>query len=1792
MFPTLPGYEIKESLYRSARTLVFRGVRSADQCSVVLRTSGAPATIAQYENLSFIQDVLCRFDHPGIIRFIDWIDTPTKPWLVLDDNQGIDLWQYATQFEDKRVPVDILLDLAVQVADALSVIHHENVIHKDLHPGNLIINPETGQLQVIDFGLASILSREQPAVDAPENLEGILAYISPEQTGRMNRTLDYRSDFYTLGVTLYELLCGHPPFKTNDALATIYAHMAVKPTPVTEINGRVPGMLSEIIDKLLNKNAESRYLSAQGLKADLQKCANTLRLLGSISPFQLALNDISDRLHIPQQLYGREEEYTRILHHFEAASRGQPRLLCIKGYPGIGKSKLVNEIYKPVAANHGIFIQGKFNQFQKSEPYSALKLALSDWIDYTVAGNPDDLTQLRERILSRLGHNARVLQDFLGDFSLILGDMPALPELDVQDTQNRLHRVIEVLFEEIAQTCTVVIFIDDLQWADHGTLALLPTLLSNRMATTEAAGSKRKLLILCAYREAEAGLPDSIRQLNDDIAKQDGITDTLTLAPLTIETTTELLSDALLQTRLQVLPLAELVHSKTAGNPFFIKEFVKSLYSQNLINFDLEAKQWRWDLQTIRDQDITENVVDLMLTRMQQLPCATQYLLQTAACIGNRFDVETLQAVMALTERQIFEDLVPAIEAGLIIPKGTFWVPNQVPYAQPPQALTEATALGSGTHPARSHCRFCHDRMQQAAYESMSPEARIKIHHAIGRCYYDLLPSQKSNQLQLFQTVDHLNLGLPCIKAENDRTDLAKLNFEAAKQARDSGVWDTAFAYVDQAVCLYQDIANPDSDELWVSMRLLLVECKFLSHTPEEVTALADSIMHSLERAEDKAQLCLTIANHNLITGQLLVGQGKLIEGLRYLGINIPRQKHELTQSKPELLVKLETCLERQEIKGGYTEETIEHLNTLLPLKLLSRLTYSAYISRNLELQEYTLLKGVLLVYKEGGFRNVPNLMSLFGEFLVREKKYQRAIELAELALDITQNTAQTNERLSTFTTLGIGVWFYGHSMTDTLSLLDKGYRVSQEIGDPIGVACYGIKAIYRYSRGEPLGNVSNHLKQFLRMAEKSGIKLNASMPYRRLVSMLLQDSDEDMFSESSFSTAEWKITHATTLLEALRSVESHWYFWSDQQDKLVEALGKYSEHQTRTWIGAVENRFFRGLTYFRLIREGTYSKEQANAVVQVEGFEAEAQDRYISYFSQLATLCPENYQHMYLLLKAEHGFQTGEDIESVLANYERAIDCASDSERLQYQGLANELYGRFWLCKGSKRIALPHLREAYECYQKWQCKAKCTQLEAEFPDLKAEINQRENRNSTSPLISYEYSSGQQSSPTFYGSLDFASLMKSTQAISKQLSLKELTETLLQTIIENAGAQVAMLVLNTDTPRLQAYINLDKSQREFLQEKPLSEAIDVPKGVLNYVLLSGKTVHLNNAETEGAFTQDPYTQNHRPKSVLCVPFSYREKPRGVLYLENNLSHGAFTQEHLTVIQTLLAQATISFENALLFKEVNDLNTGLEHKVIERTQALNQAVKDLEAANEELKSFSYSVSHDLRAPIRHIRGYSEVLREELGLKVDTATNDLIQRIIDSTTKVNALINGLLELSRMQRRTLDKVDLSLSERVKSVFSEMRERYPEQQVTCHCQPGCWVSADSQMLTSVLDNLIGNAWKYSSHKPQSTITFGQVDNALPIPEGIGNRPDSLPQNQRIYYIQDTGVGFDMAHADQLFGSFKRLHSSREFEGSGIGLATVKRIIEKHGGSIWAAAEENQGATFYFTLPNAHNQI
>jgi serine/threonine protein kinase len=812
----IEGYQILERIYESQNSTVYRGIREQDNQPVIFKVLEqdypAPTELTRYKQE---YEITCNLKNlEGFVKVYSLQEYQRTLVIIFEDFGGTSL----KMLKDNPVETQNIsslqqfLRIAIQTAEILAQIHAAKIIHKDINPANILLNPETGQVKIIDFGIATVFTRENPTLKNPNTLEGTLAYISPEQTGRMNRSLDYRTDFYSLGVTFYELLTGQLPFVADDALELVHCHIAKQPVPPHQVNPEIPQIISDITLKLMAKTAEERYQSACGIKADLEECLNQLQRKGKIESFPLGSQDIFDKFQIPQKLYGREAEVADLLAAFERigdtknSHQSRKELMLVAGSSGIGKSALVAEIYKPITKARGYFIAGKFDQFQRNIPYSAIVSAFSRLVRQLLSESEEQLNQWRKRLLDAFGANGQIIIDVIPEVELIVGKQQVLPELGATESQNRFNLIFGNFIRVFcSEKHPLVIFLDDLQWADSATLQLIQRMMGD--------ADTQYLFLIGAYRDNEVNSTHPLMVTLEDIRSEGATINQITLIPLAEPHINELIADTLQCERYAVRDLAGLILKKTSGNPFFITEFLKNVYTENLLNFDFNERSWQWDIVQIEARAITDNLlVELMVRKLNKLPSTTQQVLRLAACIGAEFDLNTLSIICERSPAEVFSALKEAIESELIF------------------TLSELD-----TQLLIQNYKFGHDRIQQATYSLIDESEKQAIHLQIGRLLLKN-SSPETRAKKIFEIVDHLNLGVgastalqPLLTHKQERNEIAKLNLIAGQKAKAATAYSAAVQYLKTGLNLLTEESWQTEYDLTLNLYQESVEAKYLN---------------------------------------------------------------------------------------------------------------------------------------------------------------------------------------------------------------------------------------------------------------------------------------------------------------------------------------------------------------------------------------------------------------------------------------------------------------------------------------------------------------------------------------------------------------------------------------------------------------------------------------------------------------------------------------------------------------------------------------------------------------------------------------------------------------------------------------------------------------------------------------------------------------------------------------------------------------------------------------------------
>ncbi|WP_242051210.1 AAA family ATPase [Nostoc spongiaeforme] len=1532
----LEGYKILRELYDSPRSQVYQGYRESDRQPVVLKLLReeypTPEAIARFK-LEY--ELTRRFQVPGIIQAYSVEKYQNTLVLVLEDFGGQPLRSWLTQ---NPLALENFLHIAIQVAAALGAIHQQQIIHKDINPGNILLNPETRQTKIIDFGIATLLSKENPTVLNLNILEGTLAYISPEQTGRMNRAIDYRSDFYSLGVTFYELLTQQLPFISEDPVELVHSHIAKQPIPPHKINSTIPVVISQLVMKLLEKTAEERYQSAFGLQADLQQCLDLLTTTEEIPPFELGQKDISDRFQISQKLYGREQEVTDLLMAFDRASRGQSEVMLIAGYSGIGKSALVQEIYKPITQKRGYFIAGKFDQFQRNIPYSSLIQAFTDLIRQLLTATETEINIWREKLLNALGDNGQVIIDVISEVELIIGKQPPVVELLPQEAENRFNLVFQNFITVFTQKeHPIVIFLDDLQWADVASLQLIELLMSQL--------DSKYLLLIGAYRDHEVDATHPLRSAIATLTAAGVTINEIVLTPLELPQIHALLSDTFNSHNWEKLtPLAQLLQQKTNGNPFFMNEFLKSLYTEGLLQFDALRREWDWQLSKIQAAQITDNVVELMAGKIQKLPIASQQVLQLASCIGNQFDLKTLAIVQEKSLPATAAELWEAVEMGLIFPQGNDYQLLQVGDQEVAANLTNLDIV----------YKFLHDRVQQAAYSLIPPKEKQAVHLQIGQLLLQNITIAEQEE-KIFDIVNQLNFGWELITNAQQRQQLAQLNLTAGNKAKASAAYEPALQYLKTGINCLTATSWQQQYSLTLSLHEATVEAAYLAGAFEYMDELIEVVLRHAQNTIDQVQV-YAIKIQSLVARDELLTAVKLgLQVLKLLGIPLAANPGQLQILLGLLKTKL--ALAGRQVQNLADLPQLTNPTKLAAIHILSSIASSTYLAAP-NLFPLTVFKQVELSAIHGNAPESAFAYATYGLILCGVVgDLTGGYEFGELALKLIERLNAKNMQARVLFVVNSFVRHWREPIANTLSALQIAFQVGRDTGDTEYAAfSANVSTSHSYFCGQDLKEVDQSLANYLEVIQKFKKKpvLDLIQIYRQAIANLQGKNANpcELVGEFYDITASLPLHIETNYRTATFTVYTHLltlnYLFEDYQTAWQNA------ELAIPYLDAVVALFIIGWFCFydalmRLALVATSNLTERQTLLK----QVTANIKKLKTWAQSA---PSNYSHKLALVEAEWHRVHNETAEAI-ACYDHAINLAQENNYPNEAALANELAAKFYLAQNKQKVAQGYMQDAAYLYLQWGATAKVKHLENQYPQL---LNRKLERITTPHLSTKNTNASSVTSTSGSASLDLVTVMKASQALSGEIQLDKLLTNLMQILMENAGAQRGFLLLETKGKFLiEARGTVEQNNIQVLESLPIENSSILSVAIVNYAIRTKTSVVLNDATRKGEFIRDPYIRQFQPRSLLCAPLINQGKLTGIIYLENNLTTGAFTPDRLELLNLLSTQAAISLENARLYTDLAALNQAYERFVPRQfLQFLNkQSIVDVELGDQVQREMS-------------------------------------------------------------------------------------------------------------------------------------------------------------------------------------------------------------------------------------------
>lgn len=1381
--------------------------------------------------------------------------------------------------------------LALTASHGLQALHAADLTHRDLRPGNLLIDERADQLLVADFscaappGLAAEPSHATAwAVDADCDTVGDpWAYLSPEQTGRTERQVDGRSDLYVLGVLMYRLLCGRLPFDAGDAMEWAHCHLARAPLPMTA-HAAIPAVVQGIVGKLLAKAPEDRYQGCAGLQADLERCLREVDRSGDVPAFLLGARDQTGRLELPQKLFGREAEAAALVETLDAvAAGGRSRLVLLSGAPGVGKTSLAQSLRDRVAALGGRCIEGKYDQEQLDVPYSALMRALDAHTRQLLAGSETEIGTWRRRFEDALGSNTGLAARLVSGLAHLLGPGEPPPPLDAPEAQRRLHLVVRQILGVFAHANPpLVLLLDDLHAADAGSPRLLDEVL--------AVALPSPILVIATCRADDGDLPRFVSTFLDHLRAEQVPVLHLGVGPWELPDVVEVLSAALRRPASEAQGLAELILRKTGGNPFFAIEFVRELQAERLLWFDAAGAAWRWDEDAVAAKGYADNVVDLMIRRLQRLPSDTLRLLQQAACLGSAVSAQLLAALTGKALPHLSELLAPAVAASLVQP------------------------VASG------HVSFTHDRVREAAYELIPEHERAAMHLEAGRLMMDRLTPGEQDEL-LFDIVQQVRHGATLLQGE-EAARAWSLCVRAGRKARSASAFASARSHFRHALQLQPDDAWSSAHEQAFDLALELAECESVAGDPDDGERALDIALARARSDAERVRVHRGRVRLRMSCSRYPQALDCAIEALGLLGIALPQDDAALNDMLRRDRMALEVALAGRRPGELLDLPPASDPSRRTAIELLAEAFFPARNSRP-ALFPLLVVKAVTLSLRHGNTVQSCQAYAMYPRLLRGDGRLEEAYEFSQLSLQLADRLQAGALRGSLLFSHLAGTYFLRQPYASGLSLLQEGFDASLQAGtlyDAAGCALVAVE--YLLECGDSLDEIVKAAQAYapsLRHAH-AGLwpwMLRSWIQFARALQGLTQAPDS--FDGDEFSEADYELALERSHAVALRAVhlvlKQVAASLAGRHERSLALAGEAAQVMRPLTGMAIEitHRHYRALSVAALLRPGACDDERVTILEQE-----------LAVMRALAQACPANFEHRALLIDAELARVRGQAHEAG-SLYARAIDAAHLHGFVAHSAQAFERAATFRLEQGQERVALTLLKEARDGYRQWGALAKVRALETAHPELGVGAGRPEL------------------------SVDALAVAKASQALSGQIELDALIDALMRIALEHAGAQTALLYLVDAGPLRLAACAAVEGAGVGVRIGPDAAAVGdmQPLAVVNYVRRTRERILLADAARPHPFLNDPYLQHLRPRSVMSLPLLHRGEVVGVLYLEHRLSPHTFTWGRVALLEMLASQAAISLETARLYaalKAENAERRRAQQTALERQSRLQRLVE--------------------------------------------------------------------------------------------------------------------------------------------------------------------------------------------------------------------------------------------------------
>lgn len=1786
MLGTAFGCDLIELLHEGDRSTIYRASRRGGApCNVVLkmcaRRDRERVQLLQHEWAMLQQ--LRQLD--GVVRARALEEEGDQWGLVLEDSQALSLDRLLLR---RTLSLPDVLRLAVGIAEALDALHGARVIHADLNPSNIISSGgfKSGSLSsgsfssgsgervtLIDFASATTWE----GANERARRTGPLTYISPEQTGRLNRRIDHTTDFYSLGVILYELLAGKAPFSECGPLEILHAHVARQPPSLADVKPPLPATVVRIVLKLLAKDAENRYQSASGLRHDLVRCLEAAGSADAAMPFEIAAFDRPAQFRLPRGLYGRGADITRMTACFDAAAQSGARVLCVSGEAGVGKSAAVGLLAAHVANAHGLFASGKFQQQGSSLPYAAFSQVLAELTRQVLAETTERLAQIRLSLLGALSNSSVVLTELCPSLELVLGSRTPAPRLSAMEARTRLRHAISIFLSALATPeRALCISLDDLHWADADSSSLLKDVV--------VSSRSLPLLVIVSHRDGErqsdvqAGKRSPLSAI--DSMLEAGIpVERLALRPLSEPDVEALIRDAVSADAAQIAELASLVVARTGGNAFFLRSFLESLSSDGLIVPAPDG--WRVDLARARRKGITDNIVDLLVDRIRRLPLATQSLLQLAACLGNHFDVGTLATV---SERSVRADLVPAIAAELVLP------------LQAPSAVSEP---GKPEEPSEYH--FTHDRVRQAAVSMLEPATRRALHLQAGRRLLGASPAELPKR-RLFEVVAQLNQASELL-GDSERVQLAELNLRAAQAALHGAAGAEALQLARTGLTVSSAGWQSDRYELTRDLHLTAAEAAFSIADHDALEALSRATLANVRTPLEAIKI--RTLQGLVCYGTLRFGEAMSIylEALADLGIVIPRQP------TPEHVID-EQRLTAEALSGKRVTDlrdlpTCEDPQVRASAELLSKviLLGGAMTDRIMPIAACRLVR---LSIERGNTAESANAYTFYGQSLSLDHDLDRAYQFGRLALDVCHRFEDRAVRSQTYIYAYYQLMHWKAPFAELVEGLRTALDYGLEAASPFNAACSAMTlCLARFWSGEPLSTLLDDFSECRRIVIRfrQDLVLNWHEIWHQLASNLCLDPaaptelagpiyDEKVRLPSHHSAQDGSALFNYKVAKAFIC-----YLLGDDESAL----------QCVNDLQPLRELFATGLWAFPLAFIDSLCRLAACARADEADREA-LMAQVERTLDKMGAWLPHNpgiLEHKVLLLQAEVAATRG-DTSRARPLFSDAVRLAAAAGITQEEALACELAARCSIGAGDRDAARSYLRAAHRAYLKWGAITKVRALEREYPGLLPRM--------TTGSVDVLAMVGRDNE---FDPLDLVAMIDAGQVISSEIKLDRLLPRLLQLLMESGGAQsVCLLMQRNDEWVIEAAQCSERGPITLLESLPITdpkvESLGVIPSVINYVARSGEVVLLDDAAESPLFGQDAKATLHAPCSLSCFGLKRQGKTLAVAYLVNRLARAAFTPKGQRLLEALSTQAVTSLENAVLYEQLEQKVASRTRELVQKNEELTNALVSLTEMREQLVTqeklaalgaLTAGIAHEIRNPLNFVTNFAlvsatlvEEVRAQLAadrrsprgfssVEVERLLDDLghaVRKINEHGSRAGNILTSMALHARESGGPRQHAELNdvLAHSIQLAYETRRTG--TEHISLQTEFDGAVSSVELVvedISRVFVNIINNAF-YSVEQKRSKLGPSYV----PL---VSLRTRDLGQRVEVK-IRDNGTGISARSKDKIFSPFFTTKPPRD--GTGLGLSISHDIVVRaHGGELRVDSVEGEYAEFILVLPRRH---